>query len=295
MAETFDSTSASNRVPTVSVCIPAYNSQRFIGAAIESVLAQTLQDFEIVVSDDASSDRTLEVVGGFRDPRIRVIGGQDRMGIGGNWNRAVRECRGRYIKLLCHDDLLYPGCLKAQAAVLDDPANEDVALVCARRDIVDESGGVVMRSRGPGWAPGKLAGVEAVRRVVRCGTNPLGEPAAVLFRAEAFARSSGFDSRSPYMIDLDMWCKLLGAGSLYVIPDTLCAFRISPAALSTNLAGSQAAEARRFFALLAGAPGSSIQRTDLLLGQTKATLLAPVRRLLYQFFFRQARRANRAA
>ena len=121
--------------PTVSVCIPAYNAARFIGEAIGSVLAQTCRDFELVVVDDASADDTVDVVRRFSDPRLRLLRNARNLGLAGNWNRATSEARGRYVKLLCQDDLLRPDCLADQVAVLDHPGNGDVALVCARRDI----------------------------------------------------------------------------------------------------------------------------------------------------------------
>lgn len=274
---------AIERVPAVSVCIPAYNGQEFIGAAIQSVLDQTLADFEIIVVDDASTDATVDVVRRFRDPRLRLIINPVNTGIGANWNRAVRECRGRYVKLLCHDDLLYPNCLDAQSKLLDDAANRDVALVCAPRDIIDEHGRVLLHGRGPVAKWGKLDGAAAIRRIVRSGSNALGEPAAVLFRRDAYAQTSGFDPTLPYMIDLDFWCKLLGIGSLHALPETLAAFRVTQTALSTRLAARQSAETRRLFQKLSQAPLSTVSTGDLLVGRTKAALLATARRLLYGF------------
>ena len=79
--------------PTVSVCIPACQSENHIADTIESVLAQTLPDIEIVVVDDASTDLTAAVVGKFDDDRIRVESNPHRLGLAGNWNRAVELAR----------------------------------------------------------------------------------------------------------------------------------------------------------------------------------------------------------
>ena len=271
--------------PAVSVCVPAYNAARFIGEAIASVLAQTFSDFELLVVDDASTDDTLGIVRRYSDPRVRLLINERNLGVAGNWNRAVSLARGRYVKVLCQDDLLRPECLAAQAAVLDDPANAGVSVVCCRPDVIDESGRVLLRNRGI-RAAGRVPAPEALRRIVRSGTNPLGEPAAVLFRAEAFARAGGFDGRSAYMIDLDLYARLLQHGDLFVVPRPLAAFRISRGALSTALAGSQAREAGEFFRRLRERRPDLITRADLWTARGKAVARAHARRLMYALFLR---------
>src|SRR5687768_7226762 len=127
--------------PLVSVCIPTYNAEATICQTLASVMAQTMADFEVVIADDASTDGTLREVAAFgSDPRVRVLPPGPRARMEANWNRAVEAARGRYVKVLGHDDLLYPDCLARQAAVLKDPANAGVVLVGCRRDIVDGDG-----------------------------------------------------------------------------------------------------------------------------------------------------------
>lgn len=123
--------------PAVSVCVPAFEHARWIGRAIDSVLAQTLGDFELIVVDDCSTDGTADVVAHRRDPRIRLVRNERNLGAAGNWNRAVGMARAPLVKVLCDDDVLYPTCLERQVAVLADPRHADVALVCCGRDIVD--------------------------------------------------------------------------------------------------------------------------------------------------------------
>jgi glycosyltransferase involved in cell wall biosynthesis len=276
---------AAAAVPLVSVCIPTYNAEATIREALGSVLAQSMADFEAVISDDASTDGTLREISAFAsDPRVRMLPPPGpRVGLEANWNRAARAARGRYVKVLGHDDVLYPDCLKEQAAVLEDPANAGVVLVGCRRDIIGAGGGVLLRNRGrlPG---GRIAGGDAIRRVVRSGTNPIGEPVAVLFRADAFATTGGFDGRRPYMIDVDMWCRLMNAGDLYFIPKTLCAFRASSGTLSGRLAGEQAGQARAFFMELRERNPDSVSAFDVRIGSAKAGVLARARRLAYAWY-----------
>src|SRR5258708_29446213 len=107
--------------PSVSVCIPCYNGELFIGRTIESVLQQTFTDFELVLVDDNSTDATVAVIEKFADPRIRLVRNPVNLGMGANSNRALSLGLGRYVKLLCEDDVLHPRCLERPVAVLEDP------------------------------------------------------------------------------------------------------------------------------------------------------------------------------
>jgi succinoglycan biosynthesis protein ExoO len=90
--------------PAVSVIIPAYNAGKYVGEAIASVLAQTVQDFEIIVVDDGSADNTADVVSGFADPRIRLLKNEINRGPSYSRNRAMAESSGKWIAVLDADD-----------------------------------------------------------------------------------------------------------------------------------------------------------------------------------------------
>src|SRR6267154_4200111 len=92
--------------PLISICIPAYNNEHFIGSTLESVLHQTCSNFEIIVTDDHSTDRTISVVKKFGDRRIRLVENQANLGIAGNWNKALSLATGKYVKVMGADDLL---------------------------------------------------------------------------------------------------------------------------------------------------------------------------------------------
>jgi hypothetical protein len=189
--------------------------------------------------------------------------------------------RAPFVKLLCDDDLLYPTCLERQAAVLADARNADVELVCCKRDIVDAGGRRLFTRAGFGRTAGKIPGPVALRRIVRAGTNLVGEPVAAMFRASALAEGDPFDERDAYMLDLGFWCRLLRRGGLFAIADTLCAFRVSADAWSTRLARQQAAQGRRFFRRLLADGTTVVGPRDVLEGSVRATGVAVMRQLLY--------------
>ena len=109
-------------IPFFSVIIPVYNRAAALGRAIESVLAQTCQDFEIVVVDDGSRDDPAATVARFADPRIRLFR-QENAGGGAARNRAMDEARGRFVAPLDSDDVFLPHHLAAMRTLLEGTEN----------------------------------------------------------------------------------------------------------------------------------------------------------------------------
>ena len=270
--------------PLVSVVIPSFESATHIGAAIGSVLDQTMTDHEVVVVDDGSRDGTLAVVRSFRDPRVRVLADHRRVGAAGNWNRAIDAARGRFVKLLCGDDVLYPRCLERQAEVLT--SYPDVAIVACRRDIVGVSGRVLLRGRGLAGMAGVVPGDEAIRHTVLSGTNTLGEPAAVMVRAEVLARCGPFSDKLPYVIDLDMWLRVLAHGDLFALDETLCAFRVLGRSWSVQLAPYQCRDARVLFRRVRERHPTVVTAWHERVGGLRAGSLAAGRRTFYRVWAR---------
>jgi len=122
--------------PRVSVLVPAFNAERFVEAAISSVLAQTFTDWEIVALDDASTDRTLEILRTYTDPRIRIERNETNLGMTPNWNRALSFARGALVLKLDADDALRPHALERMT---DAMTNENVVACGIRSMQCDEN------------------------------------------------------------------------------------------------------------------------------------------------------------
>lgn len=271
--------------PRVSVCIPTYKGARTIGAAIASVLAQTCQDFELIVVDDASPDDTQAVVAACRDPRLRLRVNAHNLGPQGNWNRCLDEARGTYIKLLPHDDLLHPECLQRQAQVLDDDRDRRIALVCSARDVIGPQGRVLLHARGfPGAPRGALSRPDVVRHCIRRGTNLIGEPGAVMFRRDLSQRVGGFDMRHPYVIDLDYWLRLLQHGQAWYDPQPLASFRVWGGSWSVAIGRRQAADFRGLMRDVEAQGPVSSTAFDRACGRVTPTLNGLARQLFYRLF-----------
>ena len=272
---------AATPTPHVSVCLPVFNGAPYIRQAIASALAQTGVDFELVVIDNASTDETVAIVESFDDPRLRLLRNESNIGAGRNWSRCLAEARGDLVKILCADDWLYPGSLARQVAVLDDPASGGVVLVAGGRDVVDASGRRMLRRRWDRRA-GRVAGPAALRRIVRRGTNLVGEPSAALFRRDAALRAGPFQADARYTVDLEFWCRLLLLGDLYTIPESLSAFRVTTGSWSAQVAGEQTADMRHLLRDLAGDGRYGVSTLDARRGALRASVNSELRRLLYR-------------
>ena len=106
-------------MPRVTVLLPTYQSERYLSDAVDSVLTQSFSDFELLVVDDGSTDRTLDILRGCADPRIRVVQGR-RRGLADALNLGIDDARGEYVARFDADDLMVPNRLARQVEFLDE-------------------------------------------------------------------------------------------------------------------------------------------------------------------------------
>jgi len=268
--------------PAVSVAIPVYNGEAYLAQAIESVLAQSFTGFELIVCDNASSDRTMEIAQSYADPRIRILQNPRNIGFGPNWNRCLCEARGRYIKILPHDDLLHPRCLEEQAGILDGDDDGTIALVFSARRIIGPSGRSIM-TRGALGQGARFTGAAMARQTARKGTNPIGEPGAVLFRSSAARAAGPFNEARSFVIDIDYWLRLLKHGDALYMPETLASFRISPSSHSVRMLRQQASEFTAFLRDISQSGLYRLSGTDIAIGTAAALANSIGRALFYRF------------
>ena len=265
------------RLPAISVCIPTYNGAKYIAQTIESILNQTFTDFEIIVSDDGSSDKTLEIVGLFNDPRIVRIDRLSKVGAEANWNNAVANASASLVKLVCQDDLLYPQCLEVEVQTMSKSENQDVSFCFHLRDFVTPNSRKLSARRVGYSNLQKYSKTEILTKVVRSGGNPIGEPMAVTMRKLSLNSAGKF--RGDYVIDLDMWSKLSDQGSALFIEQHLSAFRISKTSWTSNLKKSQMSSVRTLSKKIQVDSDGAITKFDLLRGQIVGLVRAPVRQV----------------
>jgi len=210
--------------PKVSVCVPTYNYGRFLPEAIDSILGQSFDDFELIIIDDCSQDDTREVLQRYaaRDSRVIARVNERNIGMVHNWNACLQKSRGTYIKFVFGDDFLYsPDALRKMVDTLDgDPS---VSLVGSARNLVYEQS---YRSSSLVTFPENsiISGAEVINRCLKEEQNLVGEPTAVMFRREQAMR--GFDVRYRQIVDMEMWFHLLEERRFAYITEPLVSFRV---------------------------------------------------------------------
>ena len=209
--------------PKVSVCIDSFNYGRFLAEAIESVLGQSFSDYEVIISDDCSTDDSLEIAERYarQDRRVTVSRNAQNLGMVRNRNAGLALAQGEYVKTLHADDFLCsPDALGKMVAALD--VNHAISLVASSRKIVDKKSRPLetwsnFEERRP------IAGPTVINRCLFEQRNLIGGPSAVMFRRAHAAR--GFDEEFFVMADQEMWFHLLEQGWFSYIAEPLCAFR----------------------------------------------------------------------
>lgn len=206
--------------PKVSVVIPAYNAARYLAAAIDSALTQEFDDFEVVVSDDASDDDTAEVCASYSDPRFRLVRSQHRLGQAGNWNRSVELARGDYVILLHADDELLPGYLERAVAVLD--AHDEIGLVHCAAQHIDESGTPLEAQRL--FDDDRIDHEDVILRHLLldgCVINPAG----VMVRGDVYKSAGVFTDKIVWGVDWHMWVRVALHWRVAYLAEALALYR----------------------------------------------------------------------
>ncbi len=199
--------------PAITLVTPFYNRERYLGAAIASVLAQTRGDFELILWDDGSTDGSLDAARRYaaRDPRLRVVAAPHR-GQTAALKAALAQARGRYLGWVDSDDLLAPGALAATATVLD--AEPEVGLVYTSYVTIDEAGRVTghgLRCQIP-YSPERLL-LDFMIFHFR------------LIRRRVYEQVGGLDETFPRAQDYDLCLRLTEVAQVRHVPQVLYYFR----------------------------------------------------------------------
>jgi len=210
--------------PTISVLIPVWHAVRFLPAALDSVLAQTFVDFEVIAIDDGTRDGSAEVLAAFaaRDGRVRVMR-QENRGIVASLNRALELARAPFVARMDHDDLSRPDRFAKQIAYLQQ--HPEVSAVSGAMDVIDQDGTYLRTDAFP-TLPAAV-GSELLYR--NCVCHP-----AVMARTEAVRKVGGYRKNAQLAEDYDLWLRLSEVGQMANLPDVLLSYRLHPIRMSTQ-------------------------------------------------------------
>jgi glycosyltransferase involved in cell wall biosynthesis len=222
--------------PKVSICIPTYNGREHLKECLDSVRAQSFQDFEVVICDDQSSDGTLDLARELAqgDERFRFLPNPRRFGLVANWNHCIAVSRGEWIKFVFQDDLIAPTCVEKLLRACELTGKP--FSFCAR-DIVFEDGTSESLRK---WFLSHQATLDS-RYLNRCaieaaeagrmalqdpGFNAAGEPTVTLIRKSVFEGTELFDGALIQLCDAELWFRIMSNLGAAWVPDRLATFRV---------------------------------------------------------------------
>ena len=230
--------------PRISVLIPIHNSERFVVEAVESMLAQTVRELEVVLVDDASTDGSRALIAKLaaRDPRIRVLHLSEKRGIAHALNRGMELCAGDWIARMDADDLSLPTRLEKQLAFADQ--HPDAVLIGTDVTFIDEHSHVIGRNVRLPTEPAEID------RALMWGMWPIVHPSVIIRRATLLALK-GYCEELRVNSDHELFLRLAETGRLYSIPERLTRYRLHQQQISAGREASpveaivRAASARR--------------------------------------------------
>lgn len=209
-------------MPKVSVIMPAYNAEKYIKEAIDSVLGQTFRDFELIILNDCSKDRTEELILSYTDARIVYLKNQQNMGVAATLNRGLAAAKGELIARMDADDISLPARFARQVAYLD--ANPEVAVLGTNVETFDENGPICT-----GWSATDPAQMK-VDLLFSCG---LAHP-SVMMRKAVIQALGGYDLDFEGMEDYELWCRVAENHGVTTLSEILFRYRVHGAQVTKN-------------------------------------------------------------
>lgn len=226
--------------PIVSICIPTYNGEKYISECLHSVLSQSFTDYEIVVSDDHSTDGTIDIVESILEQsnaNYKIIFNENGKGLASNWNNAIINASGKYIKFVFQDDVIFESCLEDMIKVAE--SNPKVGLVYCKRNFLIEEGYNddqwinKYQELHTAWDELKVkTGVISGKKYLNDSAilseplNKIGEPTAVLVLAQCFNEIGFFDPSLSQLLDAEMWYRIMTRYDIGFVDKELCSFRL---------------------------------------------------------------------
>ncbi len=220
--------------PLVSICVPVFNGEKYLIEALQSAVEQDYVNIEVIISDDQSSDNSMQIIQDFIPKfkcNVKVLCHQ-RSGLANNLNFLLENASGKYIKYLFQDDLLYPSCISRMVDFAESKKN--IGLVFSSRDIICSEAELFKRASEISnlhfhlkinsgiLTREEFFGNPSLGNIV----NPIGEPTNVLLLKSAAISAGGFNAQFSQLVDIEFWFRIILSSDLGFIDEKLCAFRV---------------------------------------------------------------------
>ena len=206
-----------------------YNGERYLREAMDSILCQSLEDFEFIVIDDASTDGTADILAGYRDPRLVLARNRENLGLTRSLNRGLQIAKGEFIARQDADDISLPERLAVESAFLKE--NPDTILVSSNIEYINSEGRRLGRSD-------RACPPELVSWFLMF-YNHVGGHSQVMFRRQEALRLSGYSESMRFSQDHDLWLRMNKIGKIAILPDVLVRCRRHDQSISKTARNEQ--------------------------------------------------------
>jgi protein O-GlcNAc transferase len=211
------------RNPQISVIMSAHNSARYLESSIKSILNQTIDDFEYIIVNDASTDGTEEILKQFDDPRIKLLPNTENLGLTKSLNKAVQLAKGKYIARMDADDISLSHRFETQLNFLDN--NPDYAIVGSSYYQIDEKG----RAYAINNVLYEDADIRKELRKSNCFAH-----GSIMMRKSIFQKAGGYDERYAFAQDYDLWLRISEISKVANIREPLYCWRETRSSISVH-------------------------------------------------------------
>ncbi len=187
--------------PKLSVVMPVFNSEKYLKQSVKSVLNQTYKDFEFIIINDGSTDKTLSIIKTFKDSRIKIISNKKNLGVAKSLNLGLKKSKGEYVARFDGDDISFPDRFETQVNFLNK--NKEYVLVGSQADLIDGKGNLIRKTSLP------ESDLKIRNKIIF--RNPIIHP-SVMFRKNVVFYLKGYREIFNGAEDYDLWFRLLKFG-----------------------------------------------------------------------------------
>ena len=267
------------KISEILVFVPTYNSEKYLRQCLDSVLQQTFQDWQCVISDDASTDKSVEIAREYEkiDSRFKVLTHDKNVGAANNWNRAKENNNSFATKILCADDYIFHDSLAIQLNLLK---RFNTSIVFSERKILFPSGRS-LHPKLPKYGQ-SLSFNEAFSLYIKSGRNIFGEPVAALFKTDSLISSKTFNSNFEFALDTFCYAAIANNENVTFDSNIVGVFRVSRSQWSYKMRSEQFFHDFEFIDHLIREEGVKLSRFNVILGKVKVLLANMIRILVYK-------------
>lgn len=204
-----------DKIPLVSVVMPVFNSESFIGESITSIIKQSYNNWELIILNDGSTDGSIKVIEGFKDKRIKIFHNEKNKGLAFTRNRLFALASGKYIAILDSDDISLPSRLIKQVTFLEN--NLDYGMIGSSISFIDFEGRDLNKEMHYPAQPGNIRSILFLHNYFA--------QSAIMIRSELVNENS-YNSEYPPCEDYELWIRIANVSKVWNLPEILIKYRV---------------------------------------------------------------------